>query len=107
MSRNDSGAGSVFLAFILGAISGAAVALLWAPAPGDETRRYLGDRAREGAEKASGAARDLGERVRDSSTRAAEQGREFMNRQRETLASAVDRGSDAVQAAQTKGEEQA
>jgi gas vesicle protein len=42
MTRDDSaGAGSVLLAFILGAVSGAAVALLYAPATGRETRDYL------------------------------------------------------------------
>ena len=32
---------------------GAAVALLYAPASGRETREYLGDKAREGARKAT------------------------------------------------------
>ena len=47
MSRDGSG-GSVMLAFMLGAMAGAAVALLFAPAAGEETREYLGRRAREG-----------------------------------------------------------
>lgn len=38
-------------AFVLGAIAGAAVALLYAPATGDETRRRLAAKAREGREK--------------------------------------------------------
>ena len=104
-SHEGSGAGSVLMAFILGAISGAAVALLCAPAPGDETRRYLGSRAREGAEKATGAARDLGERVREGSARAAEavqQGREFVNRQREGVTTAVERGREAFQQVRDK-----
>ena len=48
--------GSVLVAFVLGAIAGAAVALLWAPATGEETRRKLGERARESRDKASEAA---------------------------------------------------
>ena len=48
--------GSVLLAFLLGAVSGAAVALLYAPATGRETREYLGERAREGRERAAEAA---------------------------------------------------
>ena len=52
MSRDDgAGAGSILLAFILGAVSGAAVALLYAPASGRETREYLGEKAREGRER--------------------------------------------------------
>ena len=44
-SDEGAGAGSILLAFILGAVSGAAVALLYAPASGRETREYLGDKA--------------------------------------------------------------
>ena len=48
--NNDSG--SVLLAFMLGAMTGAAVALLLAPASGEETREYLGQKAREGRARA-------------------------------------------------------
>jgi len=81
MARDDgAAAGTVILAFVLGAVTGAAVALLMAPVSGEETRRILGDRAREGRERAEEAAR---------------QGREFLNRQRETINSAVERGREA------------
>ena len=80
MAREDSGAGTVVVAFVLGAITGAAVALLVAPASGEETRRLLAEKAREGREKAGEAAR---------------QGRELWNRQKETLASAFERGREA------------
>lgn len=81
MARDDgAAAGTVILAFVLGAVTGAAVALLMAPVTGEETRRVLGDRAREGRERAEEAAR---------------QGREFLNRQRETINSAVERGREA------------
>ena len=60
MATNDSaGGGAVLLAFVAGAIAGAAVALLFAPATGDETREYLGQRAREGREKVVDAARQF------------------------------------------------
>ena len=56
MSRdNNNGAGSVMLAFVVGALTGAAVALLFAPATGEETRDYLGQKAREGRDKARDA----------------------------------------------------
>ena len=48
MARDDGGAGLVMMAFALGAIAGAAAALLMAPATGEETRRTLGEKAREG-----------------------------------------------------------
>jgi gas vesicle protein len=55
---------------------GAAVALLFAPAPGSETRAYVNRRAKE---------------ARDRAARAAEQGREVFNRQRESITTAFDR----------------
>jgi gas vesicle protein len=88
MSRNEgAGAGSVMLAFILGAVSGAAVALLYAPATGRETREYLGERAREGRERAASAA---------------DKGREMVNQGRETITAAIERGREAYQQARTR-----
>ena len=81
MADDQSGhAGSVMVAFVLGAIAGAAVALLWAPSTGEETRRRLGERAREGKDKAAEAAR---------------QGREFLRSQRDNLSTAFERGREA------------
>jgi gas vesicle protein len=76
----DRGAGGVMVAFMLGAIAGAAVALLVAPATGEETRRKLGERAREGRDKAGEAAR---------------QSREFLRNQREGISTAFERGKEA------------
>jgi gas vesicle protein len=53
--QEESG-GGVLAAFLLGALAGAAVALMYAPAAGDETRRRVAERAREGREKAMRAA---------------------------------------------------
>jgi gas vesicle protein len=92
MASHDSGAGTVVAAFVLGAIAGAAVALLVAPATGEETRRMLGERAREGREKAEEAAR---------------QSREFLNRQKQTFTSAVERGREAYHQARGGGEQPA
>jgi gas vesicle protein len=87
MARDDNGAGTVVVAFVLGALTGAAVALLMAPQSGEDTRRMLAEKAREGRVKAGEAAR---------------QGRELWNRQRETLASAFERGRDAYQQARSQ-----
>ena len=88
MSRDEGvGAGSVLLAFILGAVSGAAVALLYAPASGRDTREYLGEKAREGKARAS---------------EAAAKGREALAQGRETLSTAIDRGREAYQQARTR-----
>ena len=88
MAREDgSGAGSILLAFILGAVSGAAVALLYAPATGRETRDYLGEKARESKERAA---------------KAAEKSREMINQGRDTLTTAIDRGREAYQQARAR-----
>ena len=59
MSKDDrgTGAGTLLMAFLVGAAAGAAVALLYAPAAGRETRERLSEKAREGARRASDAAR--------------------------------------------------
>ncbi len=91
MSKDDnSAAGTVIVAFVLGAVTGAAVALLMAPVSGEETRRRLGDKAREGRERAEEAAR---------------QGREFITRQRDTMNAAIERGREAYDQARGGGTE--
>ena len=88
MGRDEgAGAGSILLAFLLGAVSGAAVALLYAPGPGRETREYLGERAREGRERANAMA---------------EKGRQVFNEGRETLSTAIERGREAYQQARSQ-----
>lgn len=88
MSREDSGgAGAVLMAFVLGAVAGAAVALLWAPASGEDTRRVLSDKAKEGKEKAA---------------EVAQKGREFVAKQRETIATAIEKGREAYHHAREK-----
>jgi gas vesicle protein len=70
MANNESGA--ILVAFIAGAVAGAAVALLFAPATGDDTREYLGQRAREGRSKAATAlekAREQYQRAADAAER--------------------------------------
>jgi gas vesicle protein len=83
---NDQGItpGGLVLAFVAGAAVGAAVALLFAPASGEQTREYLSERAREGRDRAADAAR---------------QGRDILNRQRDNIASAFDRIREQQRAA--------
>ncbi|MGE0450798.1 MAG: YtxH domain-containing protein [Vicinamibacterales bacterium] len=102
MARDDSaGAGSILLAFLLGAVSGAAVALLYAPAAGDETRELLGQRAKEGRERAAAAA-EKGRDVLNQSRDMLSQGRDILSQGRETLSHAIDRGREAYQQARSQ-----
>ncbi len=85
MAKDEgAGAGSILLAFLLGAVSGAAVALLYAPVAGRETRDFLNEKAREG---------------RDRATEAAQKSREAFNQGRDTIVSAIERGKEAYQQA--------
>jgi gas vesicle protein len=84
MARDDGGAGNILLAFILGAVSGAAVALLYAPASGRETRERLAERAEEARSKAADAAA---------------KGRDVLTQGRDTLTTAIERGREAYQQA--------
>ncbi len=61
MRTHEGGGGGYVVAFVLGALAGAAVALLWAPTSGAEARRRLADTAREGRRRATEAARSLSE----------------------------------------------
>jgi len=72
----SSNAGGVLLAFLAGAAVGAAVALLYAPARGEETREAVNRRAREGRDRVLDALR---------------QGRGILNEQRDHMATAFDR----------------
>lgn len=88
MARDEgAGAGSILLAFILGAVSGAAVALLYAPQSGSETREFLNEKAREG---------------RDRAAAAAAKGRDIIDSGRDTLSSAIERGREAYQQARSR-----
>jgi gas vesicle protein len=88
----STGGGTLMVAFLMGAFTGAAVALLFAPASGEETREYLGQRAREGGAKARGAL---------------DEGRAYYTQQRDGLASAIERGREAFQDARERGGQQA
>lgn len=88
MSRDNSG--GVMVAFVIGALAGAAVALLFAPASGEETRELLSQKAREGKAKAK---------------EAMDQGREYYTRQRDNIVTAVDRGREAFQQARERGDQ--
>jgi len=78
------------VAFVIGALTGAAVALLFAPASGEETREFLGQRAREGKLKAR---------------EAMDEGRDYYRSQRDNLVTAVERGRDAFQQARERGDQ--
>jgi hypothetical protein len=60
MFEKDDSASTALISFMLGGVAGAALAVLFAPGAGSDTRRKLGDGVRGGAERA----RDLARRGR-------------------------------------------
>jgi gas vesicle protein len=88
MAKDNSG--GLMVAFVIGALTGAAVALLFAPASGEETREFLGQKAREG---------------RDKAREAVDQGRDYYRSQRDNLVTAVERGREAFQQARERGDQ--
>jgi gas vesicle protein len=100
MSNDERNAGTsgVVLSFLLGALSGAALAILFAPRSGRETREILGEKLRETAERG----RQIGERAVEKGKEVAEdasslvdRGRDVLEKRRDRLAAAVEAGRQA------------
>jgi gas vesicle protein len=99
MSHEDrSGASGVVLSFLVGALSGAALAILFAPRSGRETREMLGEKLRETQERSRQAgekAIERGREVADDAARYLDRQREALEKRRDRLASAVEAGRQA------------
>jgi gas vesicle protein len=96
MSNDERNAGTsgVVLSFLLGALSGAALAILFAPRAGRETREMLHEKLRETADRS----RRLGEQALEKGREVAEDASGYVERQREALEKRRDRLSAAVEA---------
>jgi gas vesicle protein len=91
---NGANASGIILAFLMGGLTGAALAILYAPRSGKETRDLLGERIREGADRG----RDLKERVAGKGREVLDDAAGYLDRQREGLERRKDRLSAAVEA---------
>ena len=83
--------GSKVTYFMVGLGVGALVGVLFAPKSGEETRKFLAEKADEGRDFAQKKARELRERADDL----IERGKEAASRHRETISAAVDGARDA------------
>jgi gas vesicle protein len=100
MSVDDRSGGTpgVILSFLVGALSGAALAMLFAPRSGRETRELLGEKLRETSDRSRRAGEQALERGRETAEDAAryvERQREALEKRRDRLASAVEAGRQA------------
>jgi gas vesicle protein len=94
MASDDRGTSGILLSFMLGALSGAALAILFAPRSGRETRELLGERLRDTADRG----RRLGEQALEKGREVAEEASGYVDRQRESLERRRDRLAAAVEA---------
>ncbi len=90
-SENSS---SIVLSFLLGGLVGAALALLYAPRSGHETREQLAERLHEGAARG----RDLKERAVARGRKAVDEAAEYFDKQRSSLSSQKERIATAIDA---------
>lgn len=101
----DSGASAVILSFLLGGLTGAALAILFAPRSGKETREMLTEKWRESEERARELRDQALARGRDLAAQAqgyVERQRENLEHQKERVAAAVDAGRQAYREEKSK-----
>ena len=87
----ETNVGEKALFFILGGFVGAAVALLLAPRSGEETRRLIVQKTREGADYIASRSKDVSEKTSGLIDR----GKELLQQQRDQLAAALEAGKQA------------
>jgi gas vesicle protein len=88
---SESATGEKALYFILGAFIGAATALLLAPQSGEETRRLIAAKAREGADFVANQSRTVTEKA----TSYVDRSKEVLQQQRDQLTAALEAGKQA------------
>jgi gas vesicle protein len=82
---------SAFMAFLVGGVIGAGIALLYAPQSGAETRRKI----RNGAEDAQDWAKNTFEGARGKVVEGSEKVRHMISEKKEDIKAAVEAGKDA------------
>lgn len=83
--------GSILLAFVLGGVVGAGIALLTAPQSGRETREKIRELADESRKKAS----EYAGQAKDTVSSAFEQGKHYVDEKKTLISTAIDAGKEA------------
>jgi gas vesicle protein len=89
----ETGTAQKALYFILGAAIGAVTALLLAPRSGEETRKLIVTRAREGADYVSSRTQSVAEKT----AAYVDRGKELLQKQRDQINAAIEAGKQAYQ----------
>lgn len=102
MSDRDDEFGAFLVGFVIGGLTGAVVALLFAPQSGEETRSLIKDKSIELRDKASTSAEEAIARAEaaaaEARARAEELAKQVGDRGKVVLEEARTRSKDAVQA---------
>ncbi len=96
MNKVNWGSNLVF--FLLGAATGAAVALLYAPQDGESTRRLITDKAGEYKEKASDVASNVANTAKDKWGQVADQAQTVLSRGQQKANDTIDGVADKAHA---------
>jgi len=96
--HDNSSTSGVLLSFIVGGLAGAAIAILFAPRAGRETREMLSDRVKEGLAQGRGLKDEVvarSQHLRDDAV-------DFIEERKERLGSALDAGQKAYREARER-----
>lgn len=96
--HENSSTSGVLLSFIVGGLAGAALAVLFAPRSGRETRELMAERVKDGLAKG----RDLKEDVMSRSQHLRDEAVDFLEERRERLGSAIEAGQQAYREARDR-----
>lgn len=94
--------GGKLIWFVAGAAIGASLALLYAPASGGETRKYISKKTREGGQAIADSSKDMYDAIAESSKDMYERGKELYERGRkmaDEAAELLERGRSIVEKA--------
>ncbi|HTS69225.1 MAG TPA: YtxH domain-containing protein [Terriglobia bacterium] len=88
----DCNVGTKVTFFVAGLGIGAAIALLFAPQSGEETRKQIADKAQEGKDYVAAKGREIRKQAEDI----VEQGKDLISKQKARLADVLESGKQAA-----------